>query len=826
MLVLLAMAMAAFETAHAAPADHWSFQPVTRPDPPALDDAGWARGPIDLFILQRLRQEGLEPSREADRRTLLRRLKLSLVGLPPTPEETERFLQDPRADAYERCVDDLLASPRYGEKWARHWLDAIAFGETHGFEVNTPRQNAWPYRDYVIAAFNEDKPYPEFIRDQLAGDVAGADAATGFLVARAALLQGQIGKDEESMRQARQDELADMVQAVGGAFLGLTVSCARCHDHKFDPVSQHDYYAMAAVFAGVRHGERPLREAKAEEEARGGEALRLQQRLDELEDAISTLIRDGDGNSPRRPPPNARINEETLPSVTARRVRFTIHDANHHPSLGLIEPCIDELEVFTDEETPRNLALASSGAKVTASGSRTSDIHRLEHIHDGLYGNSHSWMSDEAGRGWVILEWAEPTRIHRIVWSRDREGQFTDRLATEYVIEVQEQDEPWRTVASSRDREPYDTLQRLKVLVAAGTLDKVKADLARRWMEEKKELETRLAALNQRPMVYAGRFTDPDPTFLLNRGDPMQRLEPIAPGAVTSVPPGWHLDEQAAERERREALATWIAHPANPLPARVLVNRLWQHLFGEGLVSTPSDFGRNGARPTHPRLLDWLASEFVAQGWRIKAMQRQIVLSAAFRQSSRPRPEALAVDAGSRLLWRYPPHRLDAEPIRDAMLKVAGTLDLRMGGPGYSVFAPNDNYVRVYDPKETFGADEWRRMIYMTKVRMEQDATFGVFDCPDAGQCQPKRARSTTPLQSLSLFNSVFVTDQAERLADRLEAEAGPAAAEQVNRAFQLCFNRLPDETELDVCETLVRDHGLPALARVLFNANEFVFIP
>jgi hypothetical protein len=286
------------------------------------------------------------------------------------------------------------------------------------------------------------------------------------------------------------------------------------------------------------------------------------------------------------------------------------------------------------------------------------------------------------------------------------------------------------------------------------------------------------------------------------------------------------LPADAPERDRRVAFAKWLGDPQNPLPARVLVNRIWQHHFGEGIVNTPNDFGRNGAKPTHPELLDWLASEFVSSGWSIKHLQRLMVTSATWRQASAPNPTALQQDAASRWLWRFPPRRLEAEAIRDAMLVVSGALDLRMGGPGYSVFAPNSNYVRVYDPKPEYGPTEWRRMVYQTKVRMAQDSTFGAFDCPDAGQASPQRARSTTPLQALNLFNSGFVNQQAGLLAARLQREAGEDPAAQVRRGFRLTVLHEPDAEEARICGELAREHGLPVLCRVLLNANEFLFLP
>jgi mono/diheme cytochrome c family protein len=780
--------------------NHWSFRPLP---PPTLEKS------IDSFIRAKLAENGLTLNKEADRRTLIRRLYLVLHGLPPTPEEVAAFVADQDPLAFEKLVDRLLASPRYGERWARHWLDVIPFGETHGFEVNTPRDNAWPYRDYIIQAFNNDTPYPRFIMEQIAGDTVGVDAATGFIVAAAALLPGQIGKDEESKEKARQDELNDMISSAGGAFLGLTLHCARCHDHKFDPVTQQDYYAIQAIFAGVRHGERPLSSRKAEQDEREQAQLlpllaAATHRLAGFEPLAGTGIRE---------PVHARRNIERFAPAAATKVRFTVLATSEN---NRYEPCLDELEVYTVDG--RNVALA---AKASASGSWNSARHRLEHVNDGRYGNDRSWISTAKGGGWVELEWRSPAAIDTVVWGRDRLEKYQDRLPVKYRVEAFV-DGRWLSVASSDDRIATETAAISEPRGLSGAWQTAREEVA--------ELEKKLRASAAGPMVYAGRFEQPGHTFKLYRGEAMQKREQVPPGAVEALGLPLRLPAETPEKERRVAFAKWLADPRNPLPARVLVNRLWQHHFGEGLVSTPNDFGLNGARPVNAELLDWLAAEFTRGGWSIKHMQRLIVTSAAWRQTSLiPSSAAVTarqVDADNRLLWRFPSRRLEAEAVRDVMLATAATLDLRMGGPGYSVFAPNNNYVRVYDPKAGYGPAEWRRMIYQTKVRMAQDSTFGAFDCPDAGQASPRRARSTTPLQALNLFNSGFVTQQAQLFAARLEKDAGGGIPAQVRRAFELAFNRPPATDEAADCEQLVRDHGLAALARVIFNSNEFLFLP
>ena len=812
------------------PTRHWAFQPITPPPLPAVSSS--ARNEVDRFIFAELARKDLSPSPEADRRTLLRRLCFDVTGLPPTPEEVDAFEKDASPDAFERLVDRLLASPHYGERWARHWLDVVRFAETTGFEVNTPRPNAWRYRDYVIQSFNEDKPYDRFVREQIAGDALGADAATGFLVA------GPDDKvkspDPVLTANQRADELHDMVSTTGSAFLGLTVGCARCHDHKFDPIPQTDYYAIKAVFAGVQHGDRPLARPEAAAEAkelaeRRQQLAALDAKLAEFEPLASLSVA-----GVRRPPVNLRLNVERFAPASARRLRFTISQTTD------AEPCLDELEVYTAGAAPRNIALASAGTGARASSVYpNSELHRIEHLNDGQYGNSRSWISNERGRGWVELEFPETVTIDRVVWGRDRERKYADRLALDYRLEIATGSNDWRMVASSTDRQPYAPGGKPAATLNLDGLPPAEVARAKSLLAERAAHEGRLAELNQAAMIYGGVFTaQPPPTYRLHRGDPTAPREVIAPGVLSALaapaafggqPGNQPSDSSKAspteDQQRRLVLARWITDPVNPLTPRVLINRLWQGHFGEGLVSTPSDFGANGAKPTHPELLDWLASEFKARGWSLKAMHRLILTSATYRQSSAPRPDALAVDAGSRLLWRFPPRRLEAEPIRDLILAVSGQLDVRMGGPGFSVFEPNDNYVRVYAPRKEFGPGEWRRMVYATGVRQRPDGVFGAFDCPDGGQIAPKRTRSTTPLQALNLLNSGFMMQQAGFLAARLPREAGSDPAAQVRRGFALTFQREPDAEELAGATGLVCEQGLTVFCRALFNANELIYV-
>lgn len=950
-----------------AASDHWAFRPLAAVRVPTPRDLTWACTPVDSFILTRLESVGLSPAPPTDRRTWMRRVSLDLIGLPPTPEQQEAFLRDEGSDAEARWVEFLLASPRYGERWAQYWLDLVRYADTHGFEVNTERPHAWPYRDYVIRALNEDRPFDRFVTEQLVGDSLGEDAATGFLVTAAALLPGQIGQDDASKRLARQDELTEIVHNVGEAFLGLSIGCARCHDHKFDPISQRDFFATQAFFAGVEYGDRPIRTPEAE--ARRQEAESLKPQLAEVESALTQFEPLARLNSEPRRESDPRRNEITFAAQSARVIRFTIHEANRHPNLGVIEPCLDEFEVFSAGPSATNLALASAGAKVSVSGSKVSDKHRPEHLTDGRYGNDHSWMSDEAGRGWVQielpearsidrvvwgrdregqfndrlttayslevglpggalttvafvpplrsavsarrntdrfvpvttrrlrmtimacttlepcldelevftvgsnptnvarlpgvrvtasgtfpestehrlehlndgqygndrswishevgrgwveLEFPEPTLVDRVIWGRDRTGQFADRLPTTYRIEVQDEAGRWREVAGSTDRRAYEAEDKSPPPPALVGLESAERSEAERLLNHRRDLQRRLKELAQGPQVFGGIFKAPEVIRVLRRGDPEQPGDTVVPSRLT-VLGAEPLTAEASDPERRRALAQWIVQ--SPLSARVWVNRVWQGHFGLGLVETANDFGLKGAAPSHPELLEWLAGEFQRAGGSLKHLHRLLVLSATYRQSSRIDPQAVAVDASDRLLWRFPSRRLEAETIRDSILAVNGRLDLKMGGPGFNLFRSRGG-LDGFPPLETFTGDGLRRLIYSHKVRMERDAVFAAFDCPDAGQITGRRRQSTTPLQALNLFNSRFTLEESEVFAARVRADVGDAPEAQVRRAYQLALGREPEAVEARAILPVVKEQGLAPLCRALYNSSEFLVLP
>ncbi|MFC5454882.1 DUF1553 domain-containing protein [Prosthecobacter fluviatilis] len=812
--------------------DHWSFKPI---------QVSSSAQSIDKFIDAKLAEKHLRRSPPADPVSLIRRITFDLTGLPPTPEETtafeKEFIQD-RASSIQHLVDRLLQSERYGERWAQHWLDVVRYADTHGFEVNTERPNAWPYRDYVIRSFNYDTPYDRFIKEQIVGDAMGQDAATGFLVTASVLLPGQIGKDDASKRLARQDSIDEIVVNLGQTFLGLSIGCARCHDHKFDPITAKDYYAMQAFVAGVEYADRDLHTPEAE--AARAEEKKLKARLAEIDKELARFVPLAKSGT-ERPMINARENADRFPPVKTKRVRFTIKATTN------LEPCIDELEVFNT--AGENVALATLGTQRKSSGDiGVAERHELRFLNDGRYGNSRSWLSNKPGQGWVELEFPQEQTIERVVWGRDREGRFTDRLPTDYQIEISDATGTWHTVADASDRQKFDPKnQNKKTKPTLSGLTAEETKRAKPLIQEKAAAEKKIAQAQNAQKAFAGTFRAPDDIHLLNRGDPEQPKESVTPAVLSSLGQ-LTLPKESAEQQRRRALADWIASPQNPLTARVMVNRIWQGHFGTGLVQTASDFGHMGMKPTHPELLDWLAAEFIRSGWSVKHMHRLIMLSETYGQSSQTHdlatpPSASApqdkiinhkskiinegplLDADVRYLWRYPSRRIEAESIRDSMLAVSGRLNLKMFGRGFNFFDQRGG-LSGFDPIETFTPENERRMIYAHKVRREPETVFGAFDCPDAGQSTARRIESTTPIQALNLFNSRFTLVQSTAFAERAKKEAGPDLANQITHAYRLAFSRVPTPEELADTTPLVREHGLTALCRALFNSNEFLFVP
>jgi hypothetical protein len=795
--------------------DHWAFQPIQRPDVPSASSKS-TQHPIDAFIAARQEDMELSFSEEADRFSLLRRLSLLMKGIPPTPEELLRFQTDRDPFAWDRWVDMTLSHPQYGEKWARHWLDVVRYADSNGFETNRERKTAWHYRDYVINAFNTDKPYDRFVHEQLAGDFFGEEAATGFLVAGPVDIVKS--PDISLTLMQRQNELDDMINTTSTAFLGLTVGCARCHTHKFDPIHQKEYYGLQAIFAGVEHGERPLQKNLPADQKRKIEELQsqladLEREINRWKEKSTTSVKTVQAGT--RPPVNARLNEETFEPVDAQAVRFTVLASTSG------EPCMDELEIY--DLMDLNVALSSLGTTASASGTLPGyAIHQLKHIHDGKHGNQHSWISNSAGSGWVQIDFPSTRTIQKIIWSRDRNEEFTDRLPTRYFIEAKTPASDWIRIADSENRMPHNGQPDPNAFLSL--LSKEDRDQAESLLRQHEELKSNIQRVSRTEMIWAGNFNQPEPTHRLYRGDPMQKREAVPPGTLQVIRPV-SMASNEPEQTRRVKLAEWITAHDNPLTARVMVNRIWHYVFGRGIVGTPSDFGANGLTPTHPELLDWLADEFIRSGWSVKHIQRLILTSHTFRQSSQPNATGLAKDAEGLYLWRFTPRRLSAEPIRDSILATSGVLDPRMGGPGFYLLDVQVENVMHYFPKETFGPPEFRRMVYMSRIRQEQDAIFGAFDCPDGNQVIPNRSRSNTPIQALNLFNSPFIQQQSNILAERLRAACGEEMNDQISQAFLLLHAKMPDEIEIQMSKDLIQSEGLESFCRALYNSSRFLFV-
>jgi hypothetical protein len=826
------------ETARAG-ADWWSLRPVSRAEPPAPEGLpeAWSGHPIDRFVFAGLKAKGLDPSPPADRRTLLRRLNYDLTGLPPTPEEIEAFVRDVRPDAYERQVDRLLASPRYGEHWGRHWLDVVRFGESRGYERNEIIPNAWPFRDYVIRSFNQDAPFDRIVREHLAGDVIARDQpdreiGTAFLVCGP---YDDVGnQDEAQAALIRANTLDDIIRATSEAFLGITMGCARCHDHKFDPVSQRDYYGLYATFAGVRHGNRtivgsrgsaahaariePLRKREADAEL----ALR---RIEDAVLARAEARKAAHESRWTRPAAQFERIEEKFQGESASAIRLVVTATDGDPG-NPIGYQIDEFEVWTEEAQPRNVALAAAGA-VAAGKSRavedSGEAYAVSNVNDGKY--QAAWIAQGPE---LVIRLPRSERVDRVVFSSNRNGIFHRPFPAEYGIEVSNDGIRWRLVASSADRQPVTAgHRRRRLLQAEMTSEEAKSQA--RAAAELAAARSALAAVPALPSWWAGNFESaPGPFHVFLGGDPKRRgaeARPCSPALLARLEPPYALPGDAPESGRRLALAEWLVDRRNPLTPRVLANRLWHYHFGTGIVDTPSDFGFMGGRPSHPELLDWLAREVIDRGWRLKPLHRLIVTSQTYRQSSAVRQAAARVDGNSRLLWRFPPRRLAAEEVRDTMLVLAGVLDTSMGGPGFKLYRYREDNVATYIPLDTPGPETYRRAVYHHSARASHLDLLSDFDCPDNAFGAPRRASTTSPLQALTMMNHVFALDMARRLAERLRREAGQDPGSQVRRAFELAFCRPPTPAEASEAASLVARHGLMALCRVILNTNELIYL-
>jgi len=874
--------------------DWWSLQPVRVVVPPVhRTPLRESHGPIDCFIVASLADAELAPAPQALPRELARRTALDLIGILPPLEELDEFAADPVPDAYERWIDRLQASPGYGERWARHWLDLIRFGESQGFERDKLRTNAWRYRDWVVDALNRDLAYDEFARMQVAGDVRGPDEpgsqiATGFLVAGAYDEVGQSQQSQAMRAIVRQDEMEDIVAAVAQTFLGLTANCARCHDHKFDPVSQKEYYQFAAALSGVRHGEREL---KSDDGSRFGAPpmLGLRQRRDLLRDEESRLERPAreailaerkanpvgqttapvpvaswDFRAPDRVNPSS-LQGSTKDSARLADGRLLLDGAGHYAT----PPLPFELRAKTLEVLLQLHDLDQRGGG--AISVQTLDGSVFDAI---VFGEKEAgrWMagSDGFSRYQAFQGPVETQAAQRAVW-------FAISYHEDGTIAAFRDGQPYGESYRSAGLRPYPAGQAQVVfgmrhappggnrMLKAGILgarlydraltateaaaaaaaagaasdyvspEELAARMEPRDWQRLQALRFEISQIGsqidrwQETKFYANSPRQPEPTYVLQRGQTTQRGELVSARGIRALrgcEAEWGLAADAPEDQARRRLAEWISDRSNPLFSRVIVNRLWHYHFGAGIVDTTNDFGFNGGRPSHPELLEWLANAL----WRFdgswKRMHREILVSATYRQSSRHRPECAAKDAGNRLWWRKEPLRLDAEVLRDCMLGIAGELNREMRGPGYHDFTTYVHNTQFYEMKDPLGATFNRRSVYRTWVRSGRSNFLDVFDCPDPSTKTPVRATTTTPLQSLALLNSGFSLRIADQLAARVEREAGPELSNQIVQLVRHVYGRPPAAEESQTLREFALRHGLPASGRVLINSNEFLYAP
>jgi len=699
--------------------NYWAFRPVKAPAPPRVAEPAWNANPIDAFALAAMKAKGLKPSPKADRRTLARRAYLDLTGLPPSPQEIDAFVKDPAPDAWPKLVDKLLASPQYGERWARHWLDLARYADSDGFEFDRDRPEAWRYRDYVVKAFNDDKPYDRFIKEQLAGDEyvtkdMPQEAAREAVIATGFLRLGPSGGG--GGERGKQDSLDDVITTTSMTFFGLTVGCARCHNHKFDPIPQKDYYRIQSVFYSTR--------------------------------------------------------PYTYPLVSPEEV-----------------------------------------AKYRAEVNRITELQR-------------------------------PYRKAKA----DLEGPYQKRLVEEAISKLPDYlQAAWRTPPDKRtDGQKLNVQQIQKTLTNDTLAHKIDEPMIVSLMtdEERKkhqDLNDKIEELeNQKPAMYptAMATTDSGPTaqpsYLLQRGILDAKGSLMTPGVLSvasateyafPTPPAG-----ASTTWRRRGFAEWVASPENPLTPRVMVNRIWQHHFGEGIVRTPSNFGKMGEAPSHPELLDWLAAQFIVRGWSVKAMHRLMMNSQLYQMASNDNMADLAIDPENRYFWRMPRERMEAEILRDEILAVSGKLDRTLGGPCIYPYISPDIFQgsshRTWPGKPDDDASTWRRSLYVYSKRSIRYPLFEAYDQPNLINTCDRRNRSTIAPQALLLMNNNFVITQARFFAERLRKEAGADVSALIDKAFLIALGRLPSPSEKTSSRGFLGGgpDRLAEFCQAMFNLNEFAY--
>ncbi len=822
--------------------DHWSFRPPGRVTPSAVKAPGWIRNPIDAFVLGRLEREGMSPSPEADRATLIRRVSLDLLGLPPTLADVDAFLADERPDAYERLVDRLLASPHFGECWGRHWLDKARYADTNGYEKDRERP-IWPYRDWVIRALNADMPFDRFTIEQIAGDLLpdatpSQKAATGFH--RNTMLNEEGGIDVEEFRFA---SVVDRVATTGTVWLGLTVGCAQCHSHKYDPISQREYYGVFAFLDNADEPEIDLpdpviadrRTAIEREVARLEAGLKdhcpsegagsLRARVEAWEKTIrptrwtvltpsqvtsnkhATMTVQPDGSVlASGDKPNNDVYTVELPTdlkgITAIRLEVLTDPSlpeggpGRAPLFQVGDFLLTEFQLAVANPGGQTRPVRFAGATQDYTAGGRSAAMAIDGVTDtgwsvnGGVGKDHAAVFELAenpgGPGTRLIVTMHQEYIHQTTIGRFRLSATTDPRPVR-ASGVPADVEDILLLAKAQRSEPQSQRLERYYLSIAPELAKAREPIA--------ALRRSLPRFTTTMVMQERRPEHARTTRVHRRGEFLKPAEPVEPG----VPAVLHPLPSDAPRNRL-TLARWLVDPANPLVGRVAMNQLWQAHFGRGLVSTPEDFGTQGARPTHPELLDWLATELIRQGWSTKAMHRLIVTSATYRQSSRATPDQLARDPRNEHLARGPRFRVTAEVVRDIALSAAGLLADKLGGPSAYPPQPEGATALAYSQSPwpvSRGADRYRRGLYTFLKRTAPYAASITMDGPTSEATCVRRERSNTPLQALTLLNDAVFVEAAQALARRIIAESPDRSVDaRAGRVFRLCLTRSPRPEE------------------------------
>jgi len=691
-----------------------------------------------------------------------------------------------------------------------------------------------------LDSINHDKPFDQLIREHIAGDVIGgglpeSTIGSAFLVAGP--YDAVKNQDADQAAQIRANTIDEMIRATSESFLGLTVGCARCHDHKFDPILQQDYYSLYAVLAGTKH-ERATWTTPATQQEHQRRLRPLEKQRDDwtnqleshrglIQDRAESLA-DEIAKEWTRPPVSRRLTEERFDPVEAKFIRLISEGADANPA-DRNSFNIDEFEVFSASGTELNVASRANGSVATGASRNIDDFA-------GAYG-PHLAIDEKFGerflatKGSLTVQFPKIHRINRVVFSSGRIESVVDhgkfKFPGEYRLEISVDGNAWVTICDSHDRQPVNEAWRSKRLFEAARTNAEKAEEAR-LQKELQSVQRQIRSIPPLRTAWIGKHDAPGvqgPFHVFLGGSPTRRGDEIRPHSMQAIENPQASFDVEAESQRRLRLAEWITHADNPLAPRVLANRLWQHHFGSGLVRTPNDFGYMGVRPTHPHLLDWLASELQRHDWRLKPMHRLIVTSMAYQQSSEYRNTAAEVDADAALLWRFPPRRLSAEEIRDGVLQTAGVLNRSFGGSGFRLYRYMRDNVSTYSPLDLHGPETYRRAVYHQNARASVVDLMTDFDQPDCAFSTPRRVQTTTPLQALTMLNHSFTLDMARQLVQRVQHEVGDDVPRQIHRCFHLCYQRDPSDDEQSECIEFVDKHGLVAFGRVLLNTSEMIHV-